>query len=244
MYEAFNENTTLRELLVKHPQTRHVFEALDIDYCCSGLDDLKTAAAEAGVPLPAVMESLLAALEAPPDAAERDWAAVTPGELVDHLMERHHAPLKHELPRLHELIAKVINAHPRHNAMLADLQRNFEPLKHDLDGHLTKEETVLFPLIRRMDAFLHRRAAKPEQIDALHSNLGQMEYEHEAAGLTLGKMREITCNYALPDDACVAFRALYDGLKTLEADLHEHVHLENNILFPQTVELEKAARKR
>lgn len=244
MVKTVSEETTVRELVVKYPRARPVLERLGIDYCCGGGHALKEAAAEKGVNLDALFEALEDSLSAPsPDDAEKDWSAATPTELADHIEERHHTFMKEQLPRLRDLLAKVLDAHgPRHGDMLKQLLETYDSLRREIEQHLMKEEQILFPAIRQIDAYAREGGAKP----ALHCGLvqnpiRQMEHEHDNAGAALARMRELTSDYTLPDDACNTFGALYDGLRELEDDLHEHIHLENNILFPEVVELEKTS---
>ena len=237
---TLTEHTTVREVVVNHPQTRAVLEQRGVDYCCGGGQPLKEAAAEAGVALDALLADLRQTIATPPPGApaEPDWSQATVTELVHHIEQRHHAFTKQQLPRLEGLLARVLKAHgARHGEALAELQKVYRALKADLDLHLLKEEQVLFPHLRALDA----PAEGPRPALACGSAAGpirQMRLEHEEAGAALAALRDLTSGYALPPDACQSFRALYDGLRALEADLHEHIHLENNILFPRALEHE------
>ncbi len=170
----------------------------------------------------------------------KNWLEVTLTELVQHIVDAHHTYLKEHLPRLKNLSDKVYNAHRQHHGeMIQKLKKALESLRIDLEMHLAKEEQILFPLIKEMEAFANRQGPKPRMhCGSIENPIHQMEREHKAAGDILTEMRSTTSEYNLPDDACESFKALYDGLKELEKDLHEHIHLENNILFPKAVELE------
>ena len=224
------ETTTIRELLLKHPQTRKVFEQYAIDYCCGGLHNLKTAAELAEIPIKPLIEAIESAI-ASRHPSERNWAHASPTQIVDHIQQAHHAYLKDELPRLHALIEKVLAAHPAHQAMLSNVKHNFDQLEAELHAHLLKEEQVLFPHIRQMET-ARREGLKIALPMSAGGPVRQMETEHEAAGRALNAIRDATSDYTLPEDACITFRSLFESLKEFEKDTHEHIHLENNILFP------------
>ena len=170
----------------------------------------------------------------------KDWASALPTELADHIEQTHHVFMKQQLPRLGTLLEKVLQVHgQRHGKMLEQLKRTFFSLKTDIELHLVKEEQILFPLIRQLDAYQQGQGPVPEvHCGTVANPIGQMEFEHDQAGQFLAQIRTITSDFQLPEDACETFRALYDGLRDMEADLHEHIHLENNILFPEATEVE------
>ena len=239
---TITEDTLVRDIVVKHPQTRGVLEQCGVDYCCGGGQPLKGAAAEAGVELDALLARLHEAIETPPAGApaEHGWSQATITELVNHIEARHHAFMKQQLPRLEGILARVLKAHgARHGAMLAELQKVYGGLKAELDLHLLKEEQVLFPYLRGLDAYAQGRGPRPSLCCAsVQGPIAQMQAEHENAGEALARMRELTGGYVPPADACPSFHALYEGLAAMEADLHEHIHLENNIVFPRALALE------
>ena len=235
--------TTVRDLVGRYPQTRPVFEKHGIDYCCGGGKSLAEAAREHGHELPKLIDTLKQALDAPTDKADliqRDWYAAPLGELVRHIVDEHHVYMKAALPRLRSLIATVLKAHEaRHGDMLRQVQAIFNDLDEEISNHLMKEEQVLFPFITA--AATHAQQGLPmlsAPCGSVCHPIRQMEYEHESAGRALAKLREVTCDYALPSDACPTFRAMYEELQRMEADLHQHIHLENNIPFPRAIELE------
>ncbi len=240
---AIEPTTTVRDLVLKHPETRQALESLGIDYCCGGGRSLAEAAAAAGIDLTAVAKAVQQAADdanLASDAPERDWRQASLTELANHIEGTHHVFMKQALPRLDDLFAKVLSAHgARHGDMLASLRTTFQSLRSEIEMHLLKEEQVLFPYIRQMEAEM----AQTGQIPPMHCGtaanpIRQMEAEHERAGAALMQMRSVTDDYALPADACSTFSALFEGLAEMEADLHEHIHLENNILFPRAMALE------
>ena len=242
MATAIDPSTTVREIVGQYPRTRPVFEQAGIDYCCGGGCALADAASEQAVALDDLLARLTKAIESPHDEAKlgRDWSAADPTDLVDHILDKHHTFMKAQLPRLAGLFDKVQRAHgEKHGDELASLRRVFDGLKAEIDEHLMKEEQILFPFIRELAAYEPGRGDKPvSHCGTVQNPIRQMYAEHDNAAHALEKMRELTADYTLPADACPTFAALCDGLQAIETDLHEHIHLENNILFPRAVALE------
>lgn len=237
---------TLGELVTRYPRVRLRLEQLGIDYCCGGKRPLAEAVKAAGRDLAETVADLEKSLV--PDTAgdaATDWSKVSFTVLADHILDTHHAFTKSQLMRIDALLAKVQHAHrASHGAMLDALRSAFDPLKAELDDHLMKEEQILFPAIKGIDGFMSGRNSRP----AVHCGsvaypIQQMEHEHDSAGDALVTMRKATGNYRLPDDGCQTFQALYEALAALEADLHEHIHLENNILFPASIKQEEDMNK-
>lgn len=237
MKNEIDKNITVGDLIVRHPQLRQSLEKLGIDYCCGGKKPLADAAEVAGLQWGMVEAALTEALTAPQQADTRDWNAAPLGELADHILDRHHTFMWEQLPRIDGLLAKVEKAHGEyHGEMLAQLRRRYSTLRSELEAHLTKEEQILFPLIKQTEVYVNGGGAKPvSHCGTVENPIRQMELEHDDAGSELAAMRKLTDNYQLPPDACQTFAALYGGLAAMEADLHEHIHLENNILFPKSV---------
>ena len=240
-----DEKTTVRDLVGRYPQTRPVFEKHGIDYCCGGGKPLADAARECGQGLPKLIDALKEALARPigkAETAQRDWYAASLGELVCHIVDEHHAYMKTALPRLRSFISAVLKAHAaQHGNMLSQVQATFNDLDEEISNHLMKEEQVLFPYITALEIHVRGESPQPQAcFGSARYPIQQMEHEHENAGQALAKLREVTYDYALPADACPTFRAMYEELQRMEADLHQHIHLENNILFPRAIELEEA----
>lgn len=245
--DDIRRDTTVGELVVRHPELRQSLETLGLDYCCGGKTPLSAAATEAGLAWSVVLNTLKEALASGTGAMEStDWNNARLDQLADHILETHHAFMKEQLPRLDSLLSKVQKAHGAHHGdMLGHLRRVFNSLRFEIENHLMKEEQILFPAIKDIDAFMAGTGERPVvHCGSIANPIRQMEHEHDRAGKALADMRRITGNYQLPSDACQSFVALYDGLKAMEADLHEHIHLENNILFPKSVRLEDGMNKR
>ena len=217
------EEKTVGEIAAERPASVRLFEKYGIDYCCGGNTSLADACAGRGIAPGQLIAELDAAPASSPDA-QPDWQTASLADLIDHILTRHHARLKTELPRLARLHRAVSAAHgAAHSDSLAPLGETFTALWQELDTHMMKEELVLFPMIRAG----HGSVGSPIRV---------MEHEHDSAARALERMRTITENYTLPADACNSYRALFAGLQELEADLHQHIHLENNILFPRALQ--------
>jgi regulator of cell morphogenesis and NO signaling len=234
---------TVRELVGQYPQTRALFEKHGIDYCCGGGKCLADVAEEHGLKLSSLVDALENALQAAPDKAEatdKDWNAAPLGDLVKHIVEVHHGYMKTALPRLRSLVPTVLKAHGTHHGdVLRQAQDLFNALDAELSSHLMKEEQVLFPYLVALETHVREGTPKPQApFGSARNPIRQMEHEHESAGEALAKLRDVTNNYTLPPDACPTFGAMYEELQCMEADLHQHIHLENNILFPRAIELE------
>lgn len=218
-----------------------VFERLGIDYCCGGKRPVSAACQELGLDSAAVHAELEQALAGRP-ADETDWNRASLHDLIRHIIARHHEYLKLELPRLAERLQKVMRVYgERDKATLAPLPKLFSELHAELDLHLHKEEMILFPYIERVESAVNAgQPAPPAPFGIIANPISMMEHEHDSAGAALRRIRECTNDYAVPGHACVTYRSLLEGLRELEQDLHMHIHLENNILFPRAIALEAA----
>ena len=224
---------TVGEIVAANPSSARLFERYGIDYCCGGNRPLAEACSEKGLSLEEFSRELTAA-DAP--GTERDWRAAPLAELIGHIVGKHHNYLRSELPEIERKIEKVLAAHgERHGGTLAALREVFRGLKAELSEHMMKEERILFPMIRNME--ITARLAMPA--GAIQHPIREMEHEHASAGQALAEMRRLTKDFSPPDDACNTFRVLYRQIEELESDLHTHIHLENNILFPRAAELEQ-----
>ena len=231
MSNQVTQDMLVREVAAKWPATLRTLEALGIDYCCGGKLTLAEAAAERGLPVETVTAVLEAAIAqaSGDEAAGEDWQHAPFDALMDHIVEKHHTYMHSELPRIEYILSVVARVHgPNHGDVLEPLVGLYAALKAELEGHLKKEEEVTFPAIRRLIA--------GDVDDVVLRTVRELEEEHERAGAVLHEMHRVTNDFALPDDVCNTYMALYDGLQVLENDVHQHIHLENNILFPRVRE--------
>jgi regulator of cell morphogenesis and NO signaling len=230
------EKKTVRELALEIPAATRVFERLHIDYCCGGNRPLDEACRAAGVPL----DSVLSALDSP-DAvpADRDWPTAPLAELVAHIQSTHHAYTREALARIPLLLDKVCSKHGPSHPEVRSIQANFAELVQDMSTHMMKEEMVLFPYIVRLEeAVLSGDPVIPPPFGTVANPVRMMMNEHDAAGSLVREIRAASNDFTAPADACITFQTLYGALAEFEADLHQHIHLENNILFPRAIALE------
>lgn len=232
--------TTVAEIAGAMPRAIPVFQKHGIDFCCGGRRALSEVCSERGVGFDTILGEIEATGQRPA-GADTDWATEPLGALIDHILARFHAGLKQELPRLLALAEKVATVHgANHPDTLPALRDTFGALKEELDAHLDKEENVLFPYVRELEtAARGLRPAFSIPLGLASGAIGVIEREHEVAGLALKTIHRLTEGFRPPDDACGSFRALYAGLEIFEADLHTHIHLENNILFPRAMNMER-----
>jgi regulator of cell morphogenesis and NO signaling len=236
---SITRDSLVGEVAAAQPASVRVFQKYGIDFCCGGKRPLADVCDERQIAYDELANALANA-ELPRD--DRDWASESLGVLADHIVSRYHDTLRQELPRLTAMAAKVNNVHgdkmpdtfPRLNRVLGELA-------DELMSHMAKEEMILFPAVQELENAL--REGRPPQSrfprGALRMPMSVMEQEHELAGNLLTALRELTSGYEPPEWACNTFRGLYAGLEELERDLHVHIHLENNILFPRAADLEQ-----
>jgi regulator of cell morphogenesis and NO signaling len=218
---AFEPHRTLAELATRHAGATRVFQRHGLDFCCHGQISLADACAARALDLDALQRELAAEEHAPADF-ER-WDERPLGALIDHVLARYHEPHRSELVRLLAMARKVAAVHGAKPAHPAGLLPHLERMADEIELHMRKEEQVLFPLIRGGHG---RMAGMP---------IETMEREHEDHGRNLELLRGLTDGYRAPADACNTWKALYLGLAELERELMEHIHLENNVLFPRAL---------
>jgi regulator of cell morphogenesis and NO signaling len=232
---GFDTSTSVGEWVAEHPQTARVFEELQIDYCCGGDKPLAQACGAKGLDPDTIASRLSDAIAHTDDDSRRNWTQADLGELCDHIEATHHAFLRTELPRLAQLVDKVANVHGENHRELCDLRTVFTALRAELEPHMLKEEQILFPAIRQLE-----NSTSPPQFPfgTVANPIHMMEHEHDNAGGALKRIRELTADFHVPEEACNTWSVMLDGLQNLEADLHQHIHKENNILFPRAQQLE------
>ena len=231
---------TVRELALEKPGAARVFERLGIDYCCGGKQTLEQACRAASVPVDKVMDALEVAHHSGKVTTNQiNWQAAPLADLISHIKKTHHQYTRQEINRLGPLFDKVCSVHGNNHAELLQLRETFQGLAQELTAHLMKEEMVLFPYIERMEeSVLQKEPILPPPFGTVQNPVAMMEHEHDSAGNALRILRAISNGYTVPPDGCTSFQALYKALAELEADLHQHIHLENNILFPRAIALE------
>lgn len=232
----FNSTKTVRDIAVENPATMRVFENYKIDYCCGGHVPFAEACATAGVEADAVRIEIEKALAGPVTTAE-DPSKWTQTALADHIVEKHHGYVREAIDRLLPLMKKVCDKHGDKHAELLRIQAIFDSVARDMLMHMHKEETVLFPFIKQLENARFGQYMPPH-FGTVKNPVRMMMLEHDAAGEMMRQIGELSNDFTVPEGACPSFMGLYDGLSEFEKDLHRHVHLENNILFPRAIEME------
>ena len=237
---GFNSETKVKEIALSNPAARHVLEESGLDYCCGGGKSLQEACLGADVSAEDILSRLQVKSETR-NPGERSWVAAPLAELTRHIRERHHRYVREAIPRVANLLEKVRTKHGEHHPEIAEIQGIFTEVGREMIMHMQKEEQILFPYIEALEkSRKENRALEPPFFQTVRNPIRAMMQEHDAAGELVRQIRRASAEYAPPEDACTSYQALYQDLREFEADLHEHVHLENNILFPRAVEMEGA----
>lgn len=216
-------DTPVGRIATEYPMATRVFARHGMDFCCGGGQPIGEVCYSKGLDVTAVLEEIREAVANPNPDLER-WDEASLDALIAHIVSAYHEPLKEELPRLEFMATKVNTVHgAKMPEVLPELLSTVLALKAELEAHMAKEEQILFPLI------LQGRGAMAG------GPIAVMEHEHQSAGDALERLRELTGGYQVPAAACNTWRALWHGLAALESEMHQHIHLENNILFPRAL---------
>jgi regulator of cell morphogenesis and NO signaling len=225
--------TTVGDVVAGDYRTAAVFERHGIDFCCGGDVTLAAACAEHRL-APAALEGELEAARSTPARQDADYASWTLTRLIDHIKAVHHAYLRVDTAQTAAYARKIADVHGDHHPELAQIAGAFDAMATDLMAHLEEEQDVVFPAIKRAEA-AGRAASAPGAQDAVTIACGveALVREHEQVGAALRDIRDLAMGFGPPADACATYVLTYQRLQAFEADLHTHVHLENNILFPR-----------
>ena len=238
--ELSNE-TKVKEIALSDPGARQILEDAGVDYCCGGGKSLHEACLHAEVSAEEILERLREnKAQAGPD--ERVWISSPLRDLTGHIRERHHRYVREAIPRLRALLAKVRGKHGEKHREIEEIEKLFGNVGREMIAHMQKEEQILFPYIEALE----RSADGNGSVEApffqtVRNPVHAMMKEHDAVGDLVKQIQKASDGFRVPADACTSYKALCQGLRQFEADLHEHLHLENNILFPRAVELEVTA---
>ena len=225
---TITETTTIADIASALPSSVRVFERHGIDFCCGGRTPIGAVCQERGLNFTEIARAIEMSRETVTEA--RDWSRESLRALIEHIVIAYHQPLREELPRLQAMASKVARVHGGKAAYLARLETTVAELSADLRAHMWKEEMVLFPAIGALEA-------DGRQPFPIAVRITVMEHEHDHASTRLKELRLLTDGYQVPGWGCATMRALYHGLAELEASMHLHVHLENNVLFPRALKL-------
>ena len=223
----FNTMQSIGEIVSILPKASEVFRKYNIDFCCGGNRPLSAAIKEQGLNESEIMQKLEEAYYQTKELVKKvNFREMKSSELIEYILNTHHAYLRRALPETGDLISKVLRAHGANHQELFNVNKLFNALKTELEQHLIKEEELLFPLIRKYDS-----NPSHELRGQISKVLKETEDEHEGAGNILKELRKITAEYTVPDDGCRTYELAYSMIQEIEGDLFEHIHLENNILF-------------
>lgn len=232
------ETKTVADMVTENINTAHVFKKYGIDFCCGGGITIKRATEKAKVNYLDLETDLLSV--GTPGSRAQNYNSWDLDFLTDHIVNFHHKYVEENIPLLVQYAARVVQVHGEHFPELKDIQKLFSEVAVKLGGHLKKEELILFPFIRKMvNAKREGTALEKPKFGTVDNPIKMMEADHEEAGEIFRQIAILTNNYTPPAGACNTYRAFYSKLEEFEQDLHQHVHLENNILFPKVLKLEK-----
>lgn len=231
--------TRIADIAAQNPATIRVFQRFGIDFCCGGKRPVGEVCAEKQLAF-GELRSELESADAP-STTDIPGAEAKLADLIRFIVDKYHADLRAELPRLGFMSAKVLDVHgEKHPDVIPALAATFRGLRDELEMHMMKEERVLFPYVERLEELAASGGTlSSSPFGSIQAPIGMMEHEHEDAAQALARLRQLTGGYNPPADACNTFRGLYYGLAELEKALHEHIHLENNVLFPRATRLEE-----
>jgi regulator of cell morphogenesis and NO signaling len=232
---------TIRDYVTGDFRTAAVFEKYGLDFCCGGGVALSEACRKSGIDPSRIEKELAEAVSVPPDPT-RDPAAWSTGELVQHIVSVHHGFVRSVLPVLQHHAGKVARVHGSNHPETVEIAALVDRIAGEMMSHMHKEEMILFPYLTTLAQSRDNKDAAPAApFGSVRNPIGMMEAEHQSAGDEMSEIRRLSNGYTPPADACTTFQVLYQELAQFEADLHRHVHLENNILFPRAIAMEEEA---
>ena len=233
-----NDQTKVKDIAVSNAGARKILEDAGLDYCCGGGKSLQEACLHADVPAEDILKRLR---ENGRDITPEDanWTSAPLSDLTRHIREKHHRYVRQAIVRIQPLLGKVGAKHGKNHPEIADIQRLFTEVGREMIMHMQKEEQILFPYIDALEkAASAHGSVEPPFFQTVRNPIHAMMKEHDAAGELVKQIRTTSSEYTAPADACPSYKALYQDLREFELDLHHHVHLENNILFPRAVDME------
>ncbi len=236
----FSSETKVKDIALSNPGAREVLEGAGLDYCCGGGKSLQEACLHADVSAEEILKRLQEnSKQVSPE--EANWSSARLGDLTRHIRERHHRYVREAIPRVGTLLQKVKAKHAENHPEIANIEKLFLEVGQEMIMHMQKEEQILFPYIDALELSVNGNGSwEPPFFQTVRNPIHAMMKDHDSAGDVVKQIREATGNYTPPNDACTSYKALYQDLRQFESDLHQHVHLENNILFPRAVEMEAA----
>lgn len=233
------EDTIVKDVVKKNFKTAKVFQAHNIDYCCGGNKAITDACKEKGVSQDQLISQLNNILSQT-DADTEYINNLSLAELSDHIVKKHHAYVRDHIPFLEKNLEKIVRVHGSNHPELAEIQRLFHISAGELTMHMQKEELMLFPYIKRLETAKNSNSEIPKApFGSVANPINMMMADHENEGGRFSEISNLSGNYAPPDDACTTYEVTFKHLQEFEQDLHRHIHLENNILFPEALAMEQ-----
>ncbi|MBK7869880.1 MAG: iron-sulfur cluster repair di-iron protein [Saprospiraceae bacterium] len=232
---------TIGEIVAQDYRAANVFKRYGIDFCCGGKRSVADACIEKGVDL-AVLEQELSELNRQPSPLQMSYQNWSADFLADYIINRHHAYVRKATPEITAYAEKVAKVHGKRHPETVEIFYNWKALSSELESHLLKEENILFPYIKKMAKTEDNQSFRPP-FGTVQNPINIMEMEHDEAGELIHAIRKLSNDFTPPEDACTTYRVLFSMLEEFENDLHEHVHIENNILFPKAIGLEEQFKK-
>ena len=228
---------TLAQIVNSNHKAASVFEKYHLDFCCKGKRSLQQACVEQQIELSQV-EGELGYIFSKDITGNVDFDKMSLTQLCEYIVQTHHAYVKNEMPQIYAYLNKVASKHGDRHPELYKIFQTFTAVKEEMEGHMKKEELILFPRIKELEKLANSEGGQFQlNIGYLQSPINVMEHEHDHAGTQLNEIRMLTNDYTPPQDACTTYRLSFAALQAFELDLHQHVHLENNILFPKALKL-------
>lgn len=230
---------SLAQIVNSNHRAAAVFEKHHLDFCCKGKRSLQQACTESAVAVETILFELEETELNHSDKVVINYTNLSLSQLADNILAKHHTYVKKEMPVIAQYLQKVASKHGDRHPEMRKVFEIFTAVKEEMDLHMQKEEGVLFPRIKELEKQILSGSKIQLNITYLKSPISLMEQEHDHAGSAMAEIRQLTGNYKLPDDACTTYRLSFAALEAFELDLHQHVHLENNILFPKALRLFK-----
>jgi regulator of cell morphogenesis and NO signaling len=224
----FNKNDKVGDIVTRFPKASEVFQSHKIDYCCGGHKSLIEVTSDQNIEVDQVLLDLNKYYNQVGNTSNKDWVTADLNELVNHILQEHHAFLHTNLPIISELLRTILRVHGTNHPELLKVYQKFQTLKTEFEVHLIKEETIQYPAI---DNYL--KSLNENDLKLAQSVIVELENEHEVAGNLIKEINELTNDYSIPNDGCETYAKAYNLLKDMEQNTFTHIHLENNILFPR-----------
>ncbi len=237
--QSINDSTTVGSIVAEDFRKAEVFREFGIDFCCGGNKSIREACKEKGIETSEIIEDLQK-LDIQDTKPEHNYNSWDLDALIGHILTVHHTYVSEALPMLDEYAAKVAEVHGESHPEVLEIFKYYTAVANELRMHMHKEEEILFPYINQI-AIAKRSGQQvpPSPFGTVRGPINMMETEHVSAGNALEAIKKLSNNHTPPEDACNTFRTLYGKLEEFETDLHRHIHLESNILFPKAIKIEE-----